>query len=299
MAPTIQTLTANELKALKNVQKQRSDANRVLKERRKPLAILCPISHILARAIRDDAILVDGYTSAEPFFDTDLANDKAGKFKVHWKEEWLKRPVFRRSVWTANGWVKSKTEPMKYGICNFYLARLGKDCFEDKLMGYCFRRGTANSINGAASDSVRDQVMRHDPATGVFGAAYRDHLTRFNVQDAFLESDVSDDGLTRAFTHMNLRSNPCAPKGVFDVVMGQFYVADSENADFKRQCAELRIKLKRQHRVIKKAPEEKRKEYNGLRNQFTSAKKILKREMDAAIRKDHFFTNQESSLMQR
>ncbi|KAM7210365.1 hypothetical protein V8F06_014251 [Rhypophila decipiens] len=35
--------------------------------REHPLAILCPISHILARAIRDNAIDTAGYTSAEPF----------------------------------------------------------------------------------------------------------------------------------------------------------------------------------------------------------------------------------------
>jgi hypothetical protein len=34
---------------------------------REPLPIFCPISHILTREIRDDAILADGYTSAEPF----------------------------------------------------------------------------------------------------------------------------------------------------------------------------------------------------------------------------------------
>ena len=40
--------------------------------RENALPILCPITHVLARAIRDDAVLVDGYTSAEPFFIIDL-----------------------------------------------------------------------------------------------------------------------------------------------------------------------------------------------------------------------------------
>jgi hypothetical protein len=64
---------------------------------------LCPISYILTRAIRDDAILVDGYTSAEPFFATDLGGQRMRAMKVHWKPEWLKQPVFRRSVRTVNG----------------------------------------------------------------------------------------------------------------------------------------------------------------------------------------------------
>jgi hypothetical protein len=106
----------------------------------------------LARAIRDDAILVDGYTSAEPFFATDLGSQNVKAMKVHWKPEWLKRPVFRRSVRIRNGWVKSKTEPMTYPKYAFYLNRIGRDAgFEDRLTSYCFRRGCANAIDGMYS----------------------------------------------------------------------------------------------------------------------------------------------------
>ena len=65
--------------------------------REHPLAILCPISHILARALRDSVILVNGYTTAEPFFDTHL-QDPVQAVKVHWKPSILKVPVFRTSV---------------------------------------------------------------------------------------------------------------------------------------------------------------------------------------------------------
>ena len=71
--------------------------------------------------------------------------------KVYWKPEWLKRPVFRKSVRTIDGtsWVKSKFEPMTYPTCAFYINRLGYDaCLEDKLTSYYFRRGTANAVNG-------------------------------------------------------------------------------------------------------------------------------------------------------
>jgi hypothetical protein len=46
------------------------------------LAILCLISYILAQALRDDAILVKGYATAEPFFNTHL-QDLVQAFKVH------------------------------------------------------------------------------------------------------------------------------------------------------------------------------------------------------------------------
>jgi hypothetical protein len=69
--------------------------------------------------------------------------------KVHWKPEWLKTPIFRRSVCSVNGWEKSKAEPMTYSTYAFYIDRLGKDTgFEDKLTSYCFRRGTANAVDG-------------------------------------------------------------------------------------------------------------------------------------------------------
>ncbi|CZR51447.1 uncharacterized protein PAC_01323 [Phialocephala subalpina] len=140
--------------------------------RENPLPIFCPISHILARVICDNAILVDGYTSAEPFFATDLGNQNVKAIKVHWKPECLKRLVFRRSVWTTNGWAKSKTKPMPYSKYAFYLNRLKQDAgFEDKLTSYYFRRGYTNAID----------VIRHNPFTGVFNEAYNNQSVRFNV----------------------------------------------------------------------------------------------------------------------
>ena len=46
--------------------------------------MLYPISHILTRAIRDDAIFVNGYKSAEPFFATDLGGQGMKAMKVHY-----------------------------------------------------------------------------------------------------------------------------------------------------------------------------------------------------------------------
>jgi hypothetical protein len=91
------------------------------------------------------------------------------------------------------------------------------------------------ALLGVAPDAVRDQVMRHDPFTGVFNGAYINHVVRFNVQDAFLESDVSDDGLTRAFTHMIIRRNPGAPKEVPNEVMERLFAADPDIVDLERR----------------------------------------------------------------
>ncbi|KAH9204046.1 hypothetical protein DL95DRAFT_529410 [Leptodontidium sp. 2 PMI_412] len=258
--------------------------------RENPLPILCPISHILARAIRDNAILVDGYTSAEPFFATNLGSQNVKAMKVHWKPEWLKRPVFRRSVWTTNGWVKSKTEPMTYTKYACYLNRLGRDAgFEDKLTSHCFRRGCANAIDGKASDAVRDQVMRHNPFTGVFNEAYNNQAVRFNVQDAYLESDITDDGLTRAFTHMSIRCNPGAPKEVPREVMDRLLAVDPEIAVHERQFKESHTRIKWEYKFINRAPKETKETHKKLGQQLKAATKSLEDELEAEHRKDYFF----------
>src|SRR5258706_7686605 len=100
------------------------------------------------------------------------------------------------------------------------------------------------AVLGAAPDAVRDQVMRHDPFTGVFNGAYLNHSVRFNVQDAFLESDISDDGLTRAFTHMSIRCNPGAPKEVPKEVMDPLIAADPDIADLERRFKESYTQIK-------------------------------------------------------
>ena len=88
------------------------------------LPILCPITHILAIAIKDDAIKVDGYTHAKPFFTTKL-QDPMKAMLVHWKPEKLKIPIFRQAVRTPDGLATSKRKALRYSTFAFYLDRLG------------------------------------------------------------------------------------------------------------------------------------------------------------------------------
>jgi len=145
------------------------------------------------------------------------------------------------------------------------------------------------TLLGVASDAVRDQVMRHDPFTGVFNGAYINHTVRFNVQDAFLESDISDDGLTRAFTHMSIRCNPGAPKEVPSEVMDPLLATDLDIVDLVRRSKALYTEIKWEHKFIKRAAEKKRKELDDLRKQLTNTKKSLRTEIEDAYRKDYFF----------
>lgn len=97
-------------------------------------------------AIKDDAVEVDGYDKAEPFFETKLQEKAA---LVHWKPSKLKTPIFRQPVHSVNGFITSDTKALRYTTFNYYLNRLGwATGFEQVLTSYCFRRGAANAVDG-------------------------------------------------------------------------------------------------------------------------------------------------------
>jgi hypothetical protein len=60
------------------------------------------------------------------------------------------------------------------------------------------------TLLGIVSEAIRDQVIRHDLYTGVFNGAYNNESVRFNIQDAYLNGEISEDSLTRAFTHISI-----------------------------------------------------------------------------------------------
>ncbi|ELR02067.1 hypothetical protein GMDG_05228 [Pseudogymnoascus destructans 20631-21] len=65
------------------------------------LPILCPISHVLTHAIKDDAIEVEGSSQAEPFFTSHLQHPTKAVL-IHWRPEMLKTPIFRQAVRTCD-----------------------------------------------------------------------------------------------------------------------------------------------------------------------------------------------------
>jgi len=131
--------------------------------------------------------------------------------------------------------------------------------------------------------------MRHDPYTGVFNGAYNNESVRFNVQDAFLNGEISEDGLTRAFTHMSIRCNPGAPKEVPEEAMKQLLAAAPDIVELDRQVKESSIRLRREFGCINRAPTLEQNGHKELRNQLKNAKKGFKAEMDDAYRKDYFY----------
>lgn len=140
-----------------------------------------------------------------------------------------------------------------------------------------------------ASDAVRDQIARHNPAGGVFNSSYLNEVVNFNSQDAYLEEDISEDGLTRAFAHMSLRCHPGAPSGVPPELLRPLLAADPHIGSLEREFNELHDQIKATYRFINRAPEEKRQEHKHLQQRLKNAKKSLTDELNVAHRRDYFF----------
>ncbi|RAL59974.1 hypothetical protein DID88_000600 [Monilinia fructigena] len=246
------------------------------------LPILCPVSHILAIAIRDNAIKVEGYTHAKPFFESNL-QDPTKAVLIHWKPEKLKTPIFRQAVWAFDGLSTSEHKALRYSTFAYYLDRLGWAAgFAQKLTSYCFRRGTGNAVDGAATSAVRDQVMRHNPQTGVFCGSYINEKVRFIVQDAVLDQPTNT-GFLRAFTHMSLTCDPRAPVDVPKEVL-KTLPPDPEIMELTRE----REEYKRQYGSYSRAPLEIRKECEQLRRQIDSLQKQRDRAIKIEFRRDYF-----------
>jgi len=146
-----------------------------------------------------------------------------------------------------------------------------------------------NALNGAAPDAVRDQAARHNPSNGMFNGAYMNERVRFNTQDAYLEKDVTEDGLTRSFAHMSLRCHPDAPSGAPPEVVRRLVDADAEIVILQRQFDELHNRLRADYKFIKRAPKGEKQEHDELGKKLKSEKKSLEDELHKAYRKDYFF----------
>ena len=64
------------------------------------------------------------------------------------------------------------------------------------------------------------------------------------MQDAYLENNVFNNGLTRAFTYISIRSNLSALKEVPEEVIKLLFIVDPNIVNFKRQVKELYTEIK-------------------------------------------------------
>ncbi|KFY20821.1 hypothetical protein V491_03397 [Pseudogymnoascus sp. VKM F-3775] len=122
--------------------------------------------------------------------------------ELHWKDEMLKTPIFRRDGSEA---------ALPYNQLRDPLNCLGKiSGINEKLTNYCFRHGIANVVDHAATDAVRDQMIRYNANSALYNGHYANEKVRFDVQSAGL-GRPSVGGVLRMLTHMSLMCNPRAP----------------------------------------------------------------------------------------
>ena len=62
---------------------------------------------------------------------------------------------------------------------------------------------------GAASDAVRDQIMRHDPKWATFNNAYINEKVQFHIEKV-VAGEPTEDSLIKLFTHMSMTRDPNA-----------------------------------------------------------------------------------------
>ncbi|KAG9228633.1 hypothetical protein BJ875DRAFT_489673 [Amylocarpus encephaloides] len=168
--------------------------------------IFCAITHFVSLALVDEAFEAPSLTTPKRVFEERVCGP-VNCTELYWKEEMLKTPIFRRDGSEA---------ALPYNQLRDPLNRLGKiSGIKEKLTSYCFRRGTANVVDHAATDAVRDQVMRHNANSALYNGHYANEKVRFDVQSAGL-GRPSIDCVLRMLTHMSLMCDPRAPVHVPD-----------------------------------------------------------------------------------
>lgn len=95
------------------------------------------------------------------------------------------------------------------------------------------------------------------------------------MQDAYLESEISKDGLTRVFTHISVRRRLDSPAKAPSELIRQATDADPRIASLRREVDMSYKRLKVNYRLIKLVPEKEKQGYNKLKNQLKSEQKSL------------------------
>ena len=107
--------------------------------------IFCLITVIVSLAVLDGAFEAPSLTCARRVFE--VRNSGPTKCtQLRWKQEWLKRPVFRQ-IYDAT---TSVDEPLPYNKLRDDVARQSLNCgCEKAIEPKAWRRGAANKANGA------------------------------------------------------------------------------------------------------------------------------------------------------
>jgi hypothetical protein len=190
------------------------------------------VSHILAKALAEEAIANEGYQNrAEPFFNTRI-NKRA--VKIRWKKEWWHKPVFRQTVKFLEGYEKSD-DLLTAGTFDHNSNWLGEAVgLAERLSQYCYRRRFAdfavskflftrfcvfsNTEQANYRRSVRDQTLRHKPDSSVYQKHHHNTKVNAAVRNAFLGRGTKSLYLA-ILNHIGLYCDENAPRTVPEEVV--------------------------------------------------------------------------------
>ncbi|KZL63688.1 FluG domain-containing protein [Colletotrichum tofieldiae] len=197
--------------------------------------IFCAVSTVIALALRDRAFEAASLTDAAAVLGVKVP-DRVESIALRWKDSMLKIPLFR----TFHGSNLSTDEAMTYAKLRDDMRRQSLDAgFEEAWTPRFARRGAANAANGNAPDSVRDQMMRHDPKFATFHGAYLNEKVNFDLQNTFLEENTEGQ-LYKLFSHVSLTRDPRATRDMVPEAVWKNLPADPEIMDLERQRQELK-----------------------------------------------------------
>ncbi|KAI0436703.1 FluG domain-containing protein [Xylaria telfairii] len=265
--------------------------------------IFCFISTIISLAVHDGAFASSTLTSVRKVFEA----KNRGPLKctpLRWKDEWLKRPVFRRYDDSASedlpddfdfdissdsdisgGSIASgsKYRPLPYHQLKDDMKRQSLDAGEEKAIEpKAWRRGAANVANGNASDAVRDQMMRHNPKWATFNSAYINEKVGFHLQNAFLD-EPTEDSLLAMLSHIGHMRDPRASK---DMVPDEIWEKMPPDPEIVALEAE-RTRLKGGHYRIRGTENEE--QIRELTKLIATKKAHRKEAIRADYRADYFY----------
>lgn len=128
--------------------------------------IFCIVTLFISIAILDDAFDSPTLTSVKAVSEARVSGP-VSYTPLQWKKGCLKRPVFRRCD------ASDRDSPLPYQTSHESLARQSLDMGYEKPIGpKDWKRNIGNTVNGQASEAVRDQVMCHNNYSNVFQDAY-------------------------------------------------------------------------------------------------------------------------------
>ncbi|EJP61685.1 FluG domain-containing protein [Beauveria bassiana ARSEF 2860] len=90
-----------------------------------------------------------------------------------------------------------------------------------------------------ATDSVRDQMMRHEPGFKTFFSAYLNEIANFDLQNAFLEEEKQSQ-LFRMFAHVSLTRDPRAVRDMVPEKVWANQLPDPEIVKWEEERAVLK-----------------------------------------------------------